>query len=213
MMKSLDIAFLCEHWLIESEIVRICDDVFKPYCVHMKSSMTNEDLTTVGRPYGGVGFVRKLKAGFTYDEIKCDSDRVLGLDVSYNACKVLTVYGVYTLYNNGTASQTELYIDTLNRLSAIIEESSGQAPYLVLGDMNTELSNKATLNKNLYKQKPFNCHSGAKTIKKYTNSTENKPQTHRAKQYEVTSFLSTDCELSTETCSKNVYSLGPWSSI
>ena len=52
--------------------------------------------------------------------------------------------------------------------------------------------------------------SGAKTIKKNTNSTQNKYQTHRAKQYEVTSFLSTDCELSTETCSKNVYSLGPW---
>ena len=50
---------------------------------------------------------------------------------------------------------------------------------------------------------------GAKTIKKNTNSTRNKSQTHRAKQYEVTSFLSTDCELSTETCSKNVYSLGP----
>ena len=50
---------------------------------------------------------------------------------------------------------------------------------------------------------------GAKTIKKNTNSTQNKSQTHRAKQYKVTSFLSTDCELSTETCSKNVYSLGP----
>ena len=48
-----------------------------------------------------------------------------------------------------------------------------------------------------------------KTIKKNTNSTQNKSQTHRAKQYEVTSFLSTDCELSTETCSKNVYSFGP----
>ena len=52
---------------------------------------------------------------------------------------------------------------------------------------------------------------GAKTIKKNTNSTQNKSETHRAKQYEVTSFLSTYCELSTETCSKNVYSLGPWS--
>ena len=50
---------------------------------------------------------------------------------------------------------------------------------------------------------------GAKTIKKNTNSTQNKSETHRAKQYEVTSFLSTDCELSTETCSKNVYRLGP----
>ena len=50
---------------------------------------------------------------------------------------------------------------------------------------------------------------GPETIKKNTNSTQNKYQTHRAKQYEVTSFLSTDCELSTEPCSKNVYSLGP----
>ena len=53
---------------------------------------------------------------------------------------------------------------------------------------------------------------GAKTIKKNTNSTQNKCETHRAKQYEVTSFLSTDCDLSTETCSKNVYSIGPLSS-
>ena len=30
----------------------------------------------------------------------------------------------------------------------------------------------------------------AKTIKKNTNSTQNKSQTHRAKQYEVTSFMS-----------------------
>ena len=48
----------------------------------------------------------------------------------------------------------------------------------------------------------------AKTIKKNTNSTQNKSQTHSAKQYEVTTFLSADCDLSTETCSKNVSSLG-----
>ena len=87
------------------------------------------------------------------------SSAIQTVDVSYNGCKVLTVYGVYMPYNSGTASQTELYIDTLNQLSTIIEESSGQAPYVVLGDMNTELSNKATLNENWYKKKPFNCHS------------------------------------------------------
>ena len=54
--------------------------------------------------------------------------------------------------------------------------------------------------------KYFQIRPGAKTIKKETNSTQNKSQTPRAKQYEVTSFLSTDCELS----SKNVYSLGTW---
>ena len=62
---------------------------------------------------------------------------------------------------------------------------------------------------NFTDRQPQHQRQGAKTIKKNTNSTQNKSQTHRAKQYEVTSFLSTDCELSTETCSKNVYSLGP----
>ena len=62
--------------------------------------MTSADLTTAGRPYGGVRCVCKQKSGFTYDEIKCDSDRLMGLDVSYNGCKVLKVYGVYMPYNN-----------------------------------------------------------------------------------------------------------------
>ena len=61
----------------------------------------------------------------------------------------------------------------------------------------------------MQQRKSFPASPRAKTIKKNTNSTQNKSQTHRAKQYEVTSFLSTDCELSTEICSKNVYSLGP----
>ena len=43
-----------------------------------------------------------------------------------------------------------------------------------------------------------------KTIKKKKNSTQNKSQTQRARAYKVTSFLITDCESSTETCSKNV---------
>ena len=51
--------------------------------------------------------------------------------------------------------------------------------------------------------------TGAKIIKKTQNSTQNKRQTYHAKQYKVTTFLSTDCELSTNPCSKNVYNLGP----
>ena len=70
------------------------------------------------------------------------------------------------------------------------------------GKINFQNFNNVTQTKICFAQ-------GAKTIKKNTNSTRNKSQTHRAKQYEVTSFLSTGCELSIETCSKNVYSLGP----
>ena len=47
-------------------------------------------------------------------------------------------------------------------------------------------------------------------IKKNTNSTPNKSQTQRAGPWEVASFLSTDCELSTNPCSRFLCSLGPW---
>ena len=50
---------------------------------------------------------------------------------------------------------------------------------------------------------------GLKTIKKNRNSTPNKSQTQRARAYDVTSFLSADCELSTNPCSRFLYSLDP----
>ena len=51
-----------------------------------------------------------------------------------------------------------------------------------------------------------------KTIKKNTNSTPKTSQTQRAGAYKVTSFLSIDCELSTNPYSRFLnYSLGPWS--
>ena len=45
-------------------------------------------------------------------------------------------------------------------------------------------------------------------MKKKKNLTQNKSQTHCARAYEVTSFLSTDCELSTET-----YIVMAWASV
>ena len=52
-------------------------------------------------------------------------------------------------------------------------------------------------------------YTGTKTIKKNTNSTQHKSQTQCARAYEVTLFLSTDCELSTDTCSKKFIVLAP----
>ena len=46
-------------------------------------------------------------------------------------------------------------------------------------------------------------------MQKNTNSTPNDSQTQRARTCEVRSFLSTDCELSTNPCSRFLYSIGP----
>jgi len=158
-MKSLDILFVSEHWLLTSEIMCFSKDILNNYDVFMKSSMTSEDLTTAGRPFGGVGFVCKRKTKFTYDTLQCESDRLIGLEVNYHGTKVLTIYGAYMPYHNGSARQTELYMSTLNELDILIEETSGPAPFLVMGDMNTELPMSAQLRANWYKEKPYNKHS------------------------------------------------------
>ena len=49
---------------------------------------------------------------------------------------------------------------------------------------------------------PHGSRTGAKTIK--TNSTQHKSQTQRGRVYEVTEFLSTDCELGTADMLKPV---------
>ena len=52
--------------------------------------------------------------------------------------------------------------------------------------------------------------SWPKTIEKKEDLTQNKSQTQRARAYKITSFLSIYCELSTETCSRDLYSPGPF---
>ena len=62
-------------------------------------------------------------------------------------------------YNNNTASQSELYMETLDVLSQSIESTAGNTPYLVIGDMNAELPQGHVLEKNWYKCRPYNRHS------------------------------------------------------
>ena len=146
-MRSVDILFLSESWLLQSEIVTLSKEVFNPFYVTMKSSLKSADLT-VGRPFGGVGFVCRKRRDITYVPINCESDRLHGLEVMFRGSKVLTVYGVYMPYNNNTPNQTELYMDTLHQLSLMIEETSGPTPFCVVGDMNAELPVKATMQQN-----------------------------------------------------------------
>ena len=94
LMRSVDILFLSESWLLQSEIETLSKEVFNPFYVTMKSSLKSDDLA-VGRPFGGVGFVCRKRRDITYVPINCESDRLHGLEVMFRGSKVLTVYGVY----------------------------------------------------------------------------------------------------------------------
>ena len=105
LMRSADILFLSESWLLQSEIVTLSKEVFNPLYVTMKSSLKSNDLA-VGRPFGGVGFVCRKRRDITYVPINCESERLPGLEVMFRGSKVLTVYGVYMPYNNDKRSST-----------------------------------------------------------------------------------------------------------
>ena len=114
-----------------------------------------------GRPFGGIGFICKQNDGFRYAPVQCTSDRLLGLHayVGKSRTKTTTLYGAYMPYNNTTASQSELYMETLDVLSQLIENTAVNTPYLVIWDMNAELSQGHVLEKNWYKCRPYNIHS------------------------------------------------------
>ena len=126
----------------------------------MKSSMDCES-NACGRPFGGIGFICKQNDGFRYAPVQCTSDRLMGLHVYFgkSRTKTTTLYGAYMPYNNNTASQSELYMETLDVLSQLIENTAGNTPYLVIGDMNAELPQGHDLEKNWYKCRPYNRHS------------------------------------------------------
>ena len=136
--NSCDIMFLSEHWLSQQEIISfnysICND---GYWAGLKTSINHEE-SLRGRPFGGVGFLARETKNFTYKLLTLDSERLAGMEVLANGSRVLRLFGVYLPYYNGKADQVELLCETLDKLQHYIDEID-PCPFLILGDMNTEL--------------------------------------------------------------------------
>ena len=153
-----DITFICEHWLLPKDlhtIHSICKDNNKQ--CFLKSSV-DPTVQFCGRPFGGVGFICRNMPGTAYKIIECDSDRLYGIQVFKNQEMVMSVIGVYLPYEDGTKDQTELYINTLDQLQNTLD-NCGNAPTVIVGDMNTVLPEEEYLSDNWYTRKPYNKHS------------------------------------------------------
>ena len=100
LMNTNDVIFLNEHWLMDSDIL-VIKAILSEYDVYMKSSMDCES-NACGRPFGGIGFICKQKAGVRYAPVQCTSDRLMGLHVyvGKSRTKATTIYGAYMPYNN-----------------------------------------------------------------------------------------------------------------
>ena len=118
LLKTSHIMFMCEHWLLPSEL-SFFRNTFQNLGkkVFLKSSI--DPLVPLrGRPYGGIGFVCEIISGYTYMFEDYYSDRICALKVYQAEKLILTVYGLYMPYNNHCAQQLECYLEILDKLQS-----------------------------------------------------------------------------------------------
>ena len=151
LVDSNTISFLCEHWLRPDELTTMKKYFGDSWC-HLISSM--DPLKQIrGRPYGGLGFICKKLQKVSYQEVQCDFDKIIGMKIIVNQITILTVFGLYLPYDDHSNEQLELYIETIDRLHDLMDNTN--SPVIVLGDMNTVLPQSTMLSYNWYRKKPF----------------------------------------------------------
>ena len=155
LVNTHHVTFFCEHWLQSHEIDCV-KTVFRKdgKTAYLKSSV--DPLTPLkGRPYGGIGFVCDESTGLSFMFEESDSDRIISVKVYKGEKIVLTVLGVYLPYDSHSRECTENYLDTIDKLQCVLEQSDSAAPAVIVGDMNTSLPNMETIRPFWYKQRPF----------------------------------------------------------
>ena len=160
LVKKHHITFVCEHWLLPSDIYTV-SDTFKGMgkSAYLRSSV--DPLNTLhGRPYGGIGFVCDSFCGYSYKFEEYSCDRVCGLLVYKNKKLVVTIIGVYLPHDDQTVSSMECYMETLDKIQSVLDSKNNSAPVLIVGDMNTRLPQGKTLRKDWFRLRPFSKRSG-----------------------------------------------------
>ena len=67
---------------------------------------------------------------------------------------------VYLPYNDGGKEQMELYMDTLDQIQCLIDQSDSEVPIIIIGVFNTVLPDTESLTEKWYCRKPYNKMSG-----------------------------------------------------
>ena len=157
-MRNISCMFLCETWLRPCDLSVISNELRNEnYWCMMKSSVDPE-VTSEGRPYGGVGFICKRITGISYVPINVDNDRICAIKVVSDGKVMLTIIGVYMQCYDGTTNTIQLYSETLEDVQSIID-TNDPSPIMLVGDMNASLPQSDHLDHRWYRSHPFNQHS------------------------------------------------------
>ena len=136
--KEIDILCLQELWLDKDQLsdLNLINPKFKSFGV---SPVDPKMHITVGRKYGGVGFLWKKELEHMITPINFDYDWMVGLELTNDdtKCTFINVYLPYQSYDN----QDE-YMNKLGKLQAVINELSTTS-ICILGDFNADISNSS----------------------------------------------------------------------
>ena len=167
-LSTCDFMCLSETWIKPSELnlIQRCLDEHvvsnvNKFIVFNKTGMLDEDEHSPGRPYGGVAIICKILHGFSYELIKCDNRRIIGVLIKDNNDNPihLIISTYFPFYDKGNRSQTDEYIECIEALQATVDEYADSVPVKILGDFNVQLPRSCTLPHNWHKLTGFNGHS------------------------------------------------------
>ena len=83
------------------------------------------------------------------------SDRICSVKLIKRGLSVLKIYGIYLPCDDHSLESMELYIDTLDQLQSLIDDSDPGVPIMIIGDMNACLPWTSTICKTWYKKRPY----------------------------------------------------------
>ena len=97
------------------------------------------------------GFICDSKS-LAYEIIECPSDRVFAIQIIRKGTVIATIIGVYLPYNDHSAQQMELYMETLAVIQGIIDTCDKSLPILLVGDLNANIPQMEVLDTKLYRK-------------------------------------------------------------
>ena len=97
-----------------------------------------------GRRHGGVSLVCKRQNGLAFHEISCDDARLCGVTICSGHTPIMTIFGCYMPFWDGSAQTVDHYADICGKLDALISAHRPSAPVALIGDFNCALPRMPT---------------------------------------------------------------------
>ena len=168
-LQNCDILGLTETWFRPNELNSIkcalenhpsfknCHTNFE---VFSKSGMSEVESDYSGRPFGGVSVIIKPNEYYNCKEIENLSDRIISVELYDGEGNLIQVICcTYMPYFNGKSEQTDLFVETIDELQAVVDQYASIAPIKIIGDLNTQLPTSQKLAKNWHTQRKFSIYS------------------------------------------------------